>query len=98
MGQLALIYLTNFLDLRIYLFTNVFVFLCHHSMAVLRLQMEERPPICRVNINVLNKQSWTARKVWFSALRAGQGLISKRIHIPRVWTDPRHELSKAEDT
>jgi hypothetical protein len=29
---------------------------------VLRLQMEERPPIWRVAVNVLNKQSQTAHK------------------------------------
>jgi hypothetical protein len=84
-----LIYLTNFLDLRTYLFTYVFVLPCHHSMAVLRLQMEERPPICRVTMNIFNKQSWIAGKGWFYTLGVRQGLVSKRIHVPRAWTDPR---------
>jgi hypothetical protein len=34
---------------------------------VLRLRMEERPQICRVAANVLNKQSRTADKRWSSS-------------------------------
>jgi len=34
---------------------------------VLRLRMEERPSICRVAANVLNKQSQTADKGWSSS-------------------------------
>jgi len=33
----------------------------------LRLRMEERPPIWRVNANILNKQSRTAEKGWPSS-------------------------------
>ena len=40
---------------------------------VLRLQMEERPPIWRVAVNILNKQSRTADKVWSSSLGVGRG-------------------------
>jgi len=40
---------------------------------VLRLWMEEQPPICRVAANMLNKQLWTARKGWSSSLGVGQG-------------------------
>jgi len=35
---------------------------------VLRLQMEEQPPILRVVVNILNKQSRTADKGWSSSL------------------------------
>jgi len=34
--------------------------------------MEERPPIERVDVNVLNKHSWTADKGWFSGLGVQQ--------------------------
>ena len=39
---------------------------------VLRLQMEERPPIRKVAANTLNKQSRTADKEWSSSLRVGR--------------------------
>jgi hypothetical protein len=37
------------------------------ALRVLRLRMEERPPICRVATNtcILNKQTRTADKEWF---------------------------------
>ena len=40
---------------------------------VLRLQMEERPPIWRVAANKLNNQSRTADKGWSSSLGVGRG-------------------------
>ena len=40
---------------------------------VLRLRIEERPPLWRVAANKLNKQSWTADKGWSSSLGVGQG-------------------------
>ena len=40
---------------------------------VLRLRMEERPPIWRVAANKLNKQSQTADKGWSSGLGVGRG-------------------------
>ena len=40
---------------------------------VLRLRMEERPPIWRVAANILNKQSRTADKGWSSSLGFGRG-------------------------
>jgi hypothetical protein len=40
---------------------------------VLRLRMEERPPIWRVTVNILNKQQRTADKGWSSSLGVGQG-------------------------
>ena len=40
---------------------------------VLRLQMEERPPIWRVAVSILNKHSQTADKGWSSSLGVGRG-------------------------
>jgi hypothetical protein len=39
---------------------------------VLRLRMEERPPICRVVADILDKQSQTADKGWPSSMGAGR--------------------------
>ena len=46
---------------------------CHHGMGRLRLRMEERPPMWRVAANILNKQSRTADKGWYSSLVVGRG-------------------------
>jgi hypothetical protein len=65
---------------------------------VLRLRMEERPPIWRIAANILNKQSRTAEKGWSSSLGVGRGANNsspwKRIFVtkysqtkPRAWTD-----------
>jgi hypothetical protein len=40
---------------------------------VLRLRMEERPPIWRVAANILNKESRTADKGWSSRVGVGRG-------------------------
>ena len=40
---------------------------------VLRLRLEERPPIWRVAANILNKTSRTANKGWSSCLGVGRG-------------------------
>ena len=40
---------------------------------VLRLQMEEQPPIWRVAANILNKQSRAANKGWSSSFGVGRG-------------------------
>ena len=40
---------------------------------VLRLRMEERPPIWRVTANKLNKQSRRADEAWSSSLGVGRG-------------------------
>jgi len=40
---------------------------------VLGLRMKEPPPIWRVALNVLNKQSWSADKGWSSSLGVGRG-------------------------
>ena len=45
---------------------------CH----ILRLQMEEQPPIWRVAANILNKQSRTADKGWSSSLEIGEVLTT----------------------
>jgi hypothetical protein len=55
--------------------------LCHEkwvpvttvSSGVLRLRMEERPPIWRVAVNKLNKQSRTAEEGWSSSMGVGRG-------------------------
>ena len=39
---------------------------------VLRFWMEEQPPIWRVALNILNKQSQTADKGWSSSLGVGR--------------------------
>ena len=43
------------------------------AWCVLRLRMEEEPPMWRVAVNILNKQLRTADKGWFSNLGVGQG-------------------------
>jgi len=40
---------------------------------VLKLRLEERPPIWRVAASILNKQSRTADKGWSSNLGVGRG-------------------------
>jgi hypothetical protein len=40
---------------------------------VLRLWMEGKLQIWNVAVNVLNKQSWTADKMWSSSLEVGRG-------------------------
>ena len=55
------------------------MFTCHEcgsvttAWRVLRLQMEERPPIWRVAVNKLNKQPRTADEGWPSSLGVGRG-------------------------
>jgi hypothetical protein len=41
---------------------------------VLRLRMEERPPIWRVAVNKLNRQPRTADEGWSSSLGVGRGV------------------------
>jgi hypothetical protein len=43
------------------------------ALCVLRLRMEERPPIWRVAANEFNKQSWTADEGWSSSSGVGRG-------------------------
>ena len=43
------------------------------ALHVLRLRMEEQPPIWRVAVNILNKQSRTADEGWSSSLGVGRG-------------------------
>jgi len=38
---------------------------------ILRLRIEEPPPIWKVAANILNKQSRRANKVWYSSLGVG---------------------------
>jgi hypothetical protein len=46
---------------------------------VLRLRMEERPPIWRAAAIILNKQSSTADKGWSSSLGVGQGAYNSSL-------------------
>jgi len=52
---------------------------------VLKLRVEERPPVWRVAVNILNKQSRTCGKGWFPGLRLRNRLIAphrkKKYHI-----------------
>ena len=50
---------------------------------VLRLRMEERPPLWRVAANMLNKESRTADKGWSSSLR-GLGEVLTTPHR-KIW-------------
>jgi hypothetical protein len=43
------------------------------ARCILRLQMEEQPPIWRVTANILNKKPRTADKGWPSNLGVGRG-------------------------
>ena len=60
---------------------------------VLRLHMEEQPPIWRVAANIFNKQSRTADKGWSSSLGFGRGANNcsplKRILL---WNDHAESL------
>jgi hypothetical protein len=47
---------------------------CTMAWRVLRLRMEERPLIWRVDANVYKKQSRTADKLWSSSLGVGRGV------------------------
>jgi len=38
---------------------------------VIKLQMEDRPPVWRVAANILNKQSWIANMGWSYSLGIG---------------------------
>jgi hypothetical protein len=42
------------------------------AWSILRLQMEEQPPILRIAANVLNKQLRIAHKRWSSSLGVGR--------------------------
>ena len=52
---------------------------------VLRLRMEERPPIWRVAANKLNKQSWTSDEGWSSSLGVGRGANNASPWKPMLW-------------
>ena len=63
-----------------HIFNSNILAACHYKWApvtkawrVLRMRIEERPPIWRVAANILNKQPWKADKGWSSSLRVGQG-------------------------
>jgi len=61
---------------------------CHHAWRVIRLRMEERPPIWRVDENILNKQSRRAYKGWSTSLGDVRGANnSSSKHWPCHETD-----------
>ena len=45
----------------------------------LRLRKEERPPVCRVEANILKKVWWTADKGWTSS-SLGVGRVAKNTY------------------
>ena len=49
---------------------------------ILGLRIVERPPIWKVAVNILNKQSRTADKGWYSSL--GVGRVRKTPHCKNV--------------
>jgi hypothetical protein len=64
---------------RLFLLYFQLCLLCHDkwvpfttARCVLRLQVEEQPPVWRVAANILNKQSWTADKGWSSSVGVGR--------------------------
>ena len=62
-GYISLVAVLKFTD-----FLVKGIMLC----CILRLRMEERPPIWRIAANKLNKQSRTADKGWSSSLGVGR--------------------------
>jgi hypothetical protein len=52
---------------------------------VLRLRMEERPPIWRAAASILNKLSRTADKGWYYSFTVGRGAKSSRQKLVLLW-------------
>ena len=65
---------------------------------VLRLRIEERPPIWRVAANKLNKQSWTADKGWSSSLGLGEVLPTPPCKIFMLRNTCRQDASSGDKT
>ena len=61
------------------------------------LQIEERPPIWRVAANILNKQSRTADKGWYSSLGVGRSANKSLGPGLLLWQDLRIELAHDKD-
>ena len=62
---------------------------------VLRLRVEEQPPVRRVAANILNKQSRKADKGWSSSLGLGEGLTtphSKNVSCCEIFTQKALDL------
>jgi hypothetical protein len=64
------------------------------ARSTLRLQIEDRPPICREAANILNKQSWTSDKGCYFSLGVGRqllniktDLITEKTKLPWARTD-----------
>jgi hypothetical protein len=64
---------------------------CHHVLRVLKFWMKERPPIWRVAVNILKKQSRTADTGCSSSLGIGRGAnnssAKKRVILRNVHRD-----------
>jgi len=43
------------------------------ARCILKLRMDERPPVWKAAVNILNKHWWTADKGWFSSFGVGLG-------------------------
>ena len=83
---------------------------CHRGMArpqvadrgtawrVLRLRIEERPPIRRVAANKLNKQSRTADEGWSSSLGVGRGANNPSLLKPMFSNPHRRDDSSGPCT
>jgi hypothetical protein len=65
---------------------------------VLRLRMEERPPIWRVAVNKLNKQPQTADKGGSSSLGVGQGANNPSPYKKGVKNYPCRDASSGDKT
>ena len=59
---------------------------------VLRLWVEERPPVWRVAANILNKQLRTADKLWSSSLGLGEAVATAHPNDLRCY-EPFHRTS-----
>jgi hypothetical protein len=64
---------------------------CHHSMVHPQVANGEGLQIWKVHTNILNKQSLTANKEWYSSIAVGQGLTTphhKNQHVMKCYTGP----------
>ena len=62
---------------------------------ILKLWMEERPPVWRVAANMLNKQSWTSDKGWSSSLGAewgGNNSFPLKVSCYKIFTRKASDL------
>jgi len=65
---------------------------------VLRLRIEERPPICRVAANKLNMQSWTADKGGLPAWGLAEVLTTPPCKTARLRNTHMQDVSSEDKT